>query len=117
MANGEKESRHILSWDGRITAGSLLSAIMLVGMITVWGVRIEGRLETETAVRSDLSASVQQQLAILSATIDRLNLALRAEADMRERMNQQINARLDTISGEIGAVSEELGVKYGGSRP
>lgn len=51
-----------LRWDGRVSAGNLLTAVSIVVLVTVWGVRLEGRLNTEMAMRQDLAQEVTQSV-------------------------------------------------------
>lgn len=84
-----------VSWDGRITAGNVLTIVSLIGAITAWGARVESGLSAETASRTAEIAGIQQEIA------DTRAMMAANEADAAQ-MRQQIAAQLSALQAEWG---------------
>ncbi|MBW4089879.1 MAG: hypothetical protein HIU82_02050 [Proteobacteria bacterium] len=76
-----------LRWDGVVTAGHLLTAMSVIVMGLVWGLRLEGRVNQETAVRRARDSALEQQIqgvsnensanmAVISGQLSRISIRL-----------------------------------------
>lgn len=98
-----------LRWDGRVSAGNLLTAISIVVLVTVWGVRLEGRLNTEMAMRQDLAEkvtgsvqAVENQLAANDAHQRETDTDLKGWlSSIDQRLQRLVSVALR--SGDVGA--------------
>ena len=58
----EDSSRRRLHFDGTVTAGNLLTAIGILATMLVWGLRLEGRVDTEVVERRRMEAELDRRL-------------------------------------------------------
>lgn len=57
-----REERRRLHWDGTITAGNVLTAAAMAAALLTWGLRLEGRVETERVERMRMEAELKHRL-------------------------------------------------------
>jgi len=50
-----------LQFDGTITAGNILTAAAMLTGLLVWGLRLEGRIDTEIVARSRLEVEIDRR--------------------------------------------------------
>lgn len=62
-------------FDGKITAGNVLTAVSLIASILIWGMRLEGRVDAETQIRVEQHSDIMYQIN---------NSQLREENSLRE---------------------------------
>ena len=79
-----------LRFDGTITAGNLITTIVVVGGLLVWGLRLEGRVDTETQMRQEQHTDILYRLE---------------SGQVREQGNS------DDIKRELSAISTKLDTK------
>lgn len=82
-------------WDGRITAGNVLTIVSLVAAITAWGARVESGLSAEVAARTAEMAGIQNEIS------DTRAMMAATDADAAQ-MRQQIAAQLSALQAEWG---------------
>lgn len=87
----------ILHWDGSITAGNLITAISMLILVVVWGIRLEGRVNMETLARRNLAQSV-------STAVLNLEEQIKAADDSRHQAETDIKRWLERIDARLGAV-------------
>ena len=57
-----REERRRLQFDGTITAGNVLTAVAMLVALLAWGLRLEGRVETERMERTRMEAEIARRL-------------------------------------------------------
>jgi septal ring factor EnvC (AmiA/AmiB activator) len=95
---GDQQEHRALRWDGTVTAGNLLTAVAMCAALLVWGIRLEGRVDSterrterleQARDRDDRETqSLVAQLAGLSATLAAIRedqRAMRALLEQRAR--------------------------------
>jgi hypothetical protein len=101
MAAGDARTDHPsppgrlnLRWDGVVTAGNALTLIGMVSAVLIWGIRLEGRVDHESQLRTRLEAQVQQD----RKTDDRLFEVVRQEIRVQ---GEQTRAALDRLADKL----------------
>lgn len=57
-----REEKPRLRFDGTVTAGNVLTAVAMAAALMVWGLRLEGRVETERVERTRMEAEFARRL-------------------------------------------------------
>ncbi len=108
QAAAAPRERLILHWDGSITAGNLITAVSMLVLVVVWGIRLEGRVNMEALARRNLAHSVAS--AVLN-----LEEQIKAADESRHQAETDIKSWLERIDGRLGEIM--LKQPAAGSRP
>lgn len=94
-----------MQWDGRISAGNLLTVAAIVVSITLAWARLEAAVSTEHEVR-------QQEVQQVVASISQLSNALQGEESSHQIEMSQFNQRLTGVEEWLAAVSQAVGAPH-----
>lgn len=82
-----------LKWDGTVTAGNVLTAIVLITAVLAWGVRLEGRVdraeERQQRAETMQAAMRAEDMARETAGFTDLRASLRRIEDILLRQAQE----------------------------
>lgn len=84
-----------LFWDGRVTAGNVLTALPLVVFIVVWGVRLESRVDWQDERHKNLADQVRLEQARDAAAFAELKAELLRQGEQTRAAIERLVDRLD----------------------